>query len=184
MYTGKPLFPGKDNDDQLLRIFKLMGTPSEQTWPRVSEYSEYKPNFPVYPPLDIRTRVPMNDAYGLDILSRTLQYQPSLRISAKNALHHLYFRDILVQGTMQNTAQQFAGMDMHGHGVPQQQQFQQHPMQQQQQQQQQQQGYAMHASQQLLQSQTHQSMPQLQNNQMMPPGMPPGMQQNQNSHYQ
>jgi len=36
MTTGKPLFPGKNNDDQLLKIFALLGTPSEQTWPRYS----------------------------------------------------------------------------------------------------------------------------------------------------
>jgi negative regulator of PHO system len=95
MFTGKPLFPGKNNDDQLMRIFKLMGTPSEQTWPRVSEFTEYKASFPIYPPLDIRTRVPMTDQYGIDLLVRTLQYQPSLRVSAKDALQHLYFREVL-----------------------------------------------------------------------------------------
>ena len=36
MTTGKPLFPGKNNDDQLHKIFALLGTPNEQTWPRYS----------------------------------------------------------------------------------------------------------------------------------------------------
>ena len=34
MVTAKPLFPGKNNDDQLLKIFAVLGTPTEQTWPR------------------------------------------------------------------------------------------------------------------------------------------------------
>ena len=34
MVTGKALFPGKSNDDQLQRIFKIMGTPTEENWPR------------------------------------------------------------------------------------------------------------------------------------------------------
>lgn len=42
MASGKPLFPGKTNEDQLLKIFKTMGTPSEQTWPGVSSYTEWK----------------------------------------------------------------------------------------------------------------------------------------------
>ncbi|KAK4924685.1 negative regulator of the PHO system, partial [Elasticomyces elasticus] len=33
MYTGRPLFPGTTNEDQLQKIFRLMGTPSERTWP-------------------------------------------------------------------------------------------------------------------------------------------------------
>lgn len=33
MVSGRPLFPGKNNEDQLLRIFKLLGTPNEATWP-------------------------------------------------------------------------------------------------------------------------------------------------------
>ncbi|KAI8916820.1 negative regulator of the PHO system [Entophlyctis helioformis] len=97
MYTGKPLFPGKTNDDQLLKIFKLFGTPSEATWPSVSEFSEYKPNFAVYPPTDIKARLPMLDNLALDFITRMLQYQPHLRISAKDALSHPYFRELILQ---------------------------------------------------------------------------------------
>ncbi|KAH6566766.1 hypothetical protein BASA50_000976 [Batrachochytrium salamandrivorans] len=97
MYTGKPLFPGKTNEDQLLKIFKLLGTPSEETWPRVSEYSEFKPNFPYHPPTDLRLRLPMLDNVGLDLISRMLQYQPLIRISAKEALNHIYFGEITRQ---------------------------------------------------------------------------------------
>ena len=42
MVSGKPLFPGKTNEDQLLKIFKVMGTPTLDTWPGVSNYSEWK----------------------------------------------------------------------------------------------------------------------------------------------
>ena len=37
LLAGKPLFPGKDETDQLDRIQKMMGTPSEATWPGVSK---------------------------------------------------------------------------------------------------------------------------------------------------
>lgn len=41
--AGRPLFPGSDVDDQLKRIFKLLGTPTEDTWPGVSQLADYKP---------------------------------------------------------------------------------------------------------------------------------------------
>lgn len=47
--SGRPLFPGTDVDDQLKKIFKILGTPSEETWPGVSQLPDYKP-FPIYVP--------------------------------------------------------------------------------------------------------------------------------------
>lgn len=42
MVTGKPLFPGSSTLDELLRIFKAMGTPSEESWPGIVELPEYR----------------------------------------------------------------------------------------------------------------------------------------------
>lgn len=94
MYTGRPLFPGTTNEDQLQKIFRLMGTPNEQTWPNISQLPEYKPPQVVYPPQHISQFLPNIDAVGLDLLNRMLQYQPQMRISAKDALNHAYFNDI------------------------------------------------------------------------------------------
>lgn len=40
--AGRPLFPGNDVDDQLKRIFKLLGTPCEDNWPGLTQLPEYK----------------------------------------------------------------------------------------------------------------------------------------------
>ncbi|KAJ3189099.1 negative regulator of the PHO system [Gaertneriomyces sp. JEL0708] len=94
MYTGKPLFPGKTNEDQLVRIFKLLGTPNETTWPRVTEMPEYKPTWAVYPPGGLASKLSsVMDWPALDLLSRMLVYEPSQRISAKQALEHMYFHE-------------------------------------------------------------------------------------------
>ena len=46
MVNGKPLFPGSSNQDQLLRIFKILGTPNEKVWPGIVDLKpEYKVSF-------------------------------------------------------------------------------------------------------------------------------------------
>ncbi|CAD7928419.1 unnamed protein product [Amoebophrya sp. A120] len=101
MISGKPLFPGNTDTDQLQRIFRVLGTPSPMTWPNVADLPEWKNDFQRYEGrtweqiaqhIDERTKV--LDEYGLDLLSLFLQYDPTSRISARNALEHDYFRDL------------------------------------------------------------------------------------------
>ncbi|KAH8900317.1 protein kinase [Thozetella sp. PMI_491] len=102
MYTGRPLFPGTTNEDQLQRIFRLLGTPSERTWPGISQLAEYKPNIQmqIYATQDLRLILPQIDELGLDLLKRMLQLRPEMRISAANALRHPWFHG-LNQGQQQ-----------------------------------------------------------------------------------
>ena len=94
MASGRPLFPGTTNEDQLQRIFRLMGTPSERSWPGISQFPEYKQNFPVFATQDLRMLVPGFDQLGLSLLSSMLQLRPEMRISAANALQHPWFNDL------------------------------------------------------------------------------------------
>lgn len=105
MYTGRPLFPGTTNEDELQKIFRLLGTPSEQSWPGISKFPEYKSTFPIYATQDLRMILPQIDQQGLDLLSRMLQLRPELRVSAKDALMHPWFRD-LAQLKQQQSQQQ------------------------------------------------------------------------------
>ncbi|CAG9533888.1 unnamed protein product [Cercopithifilaria johnstoni] len=92
--AGRPLFPGADVDDQLKRIFKMLGTPTDATWPGLSQLPEFKP-MPVYhPSLTIGQVVPNLSARGRDLLQRLLICNPSHRIDAEVALRHEYFSDI------------------------------------------------------------------------------------------
>jgi negative regulator of PHO system len=94
MYTGRPLFPGTTNEDQLVRIFRIMGTPSERSWPGISQFSEYKPNLQVFNTQDLRLILPQIDPTGIDSLQRMLQLRPELRVSAHDALQHPWFGDL------------------------------------------------------------------------------------------
>lgn len=95
MYTGRALFPGSSNEDQLQRIFKIMGTPTEQTWPGVSSLPHYSTSFTMYPPQDLRDLIPQIDLMALDLLLLLLQMRPESRISCRKALQHAWFADYM-----------------------------------------------------------------------------------------
>eukprot|EP00834_Sanchytrium_tribonematis_P004074 NODE_182_length_13754_cov_0.678067.p13 type:complete len:109 gc:universal NODE_182_length_13754_cov_0.678067:9365-9039(-) len=94
MVIKRPLFPGKNNQDQLLRIFHLFGTPNETIWPGLTQLPEYHSmmqNMPNLPVRSISSVVPL-DVLGLDLLGKLLSVQPELRIGAREALTHGFFQ--------------------------------------------------------------------------------------------
>ncbi|KAF2022188.1 Pkinase-domain-containing protein [Aaosphaeria arxii CBS 175.79] len=121
MYTGRPLFPGTTNEDQLQKIFRLMGTPSERSWPGISQLPEYKGNFHVFATQDLRLILPQVDQVGLNLLNSMLQLRPEMRITAQAALNHPWFNDLPRRQHDQALAQaqQQQAQQMGGYQVPQ-----------------------------------------------------------------
>ena len=74
---------------QLQEIFRLLGRPSEQTWPNLAQNAMFNSiQWPNYPAYDLRDLIEADqiDDLGMDLLNKMLVYEPSQRITAKQAL--------------------------------------------------------------------------------------------------
>lgn len=98
MLTKRPLFPGDSEIDQIFKIFRMKGTPNNTVWPNVTQLPDFKSVFPAWPQrsiasvLNLEARIGVD---GVDLLEKMCAYNPADRISAKEALNHPYFNDIL-----------------------------------------------------------------------------------------
>uniref|UniRef100_A0A672IBG5 cyclin-dependent kinase n=1 Tax=Salarias fasciatus TaxID=181472 RepID=A0A672IBG5_SALFA len=95
LLTQKPLFPGKSEIDQINKIFKDLGSPSEKIWPGYNELPAVKKmTFTEYPYNNLRKRFgALLSDQGFDLMNKFLTYCPSKRILSDEALKHEYFRE-------------------------------------------------------------------------------------------
>lgn len=64
----RALFPGDSEIDQLFRIFRTLGTPSEAVWPGVTQLPDYKGSFPKWNRKGLEEIVPNLEPEGQDLL--------------------------------------------------------------------------------------------------------------------
>ncbi|XP_061470412.1 cyclin-dependent kinase 16 isoform X1 [Rhineura floridana] len=95
MSTGRPLFPGSTVEEQLHFIFRILGTPNEETWPGILSNEEFRAyNYPKYRPEALINHAPRLDNDGADLLGKLLQFEGRKRISADEAMRHLFFHSL------------------------------------------------------------------------------------------
>lgn len=95
LFTKKPVFQGGDEVHQLEVIFKILGTPTPEHWPGVS-------NLPWYELVKPKTAIPNHfkelfckwlSPAGLHLAEQLLAYDPEKRVTAAQALEAPYFKD-------------------------------------------------------------------------------------------
>ena len=88
----RPLFPGDSEIDQLFRIFRLLGTPTEASWPGVTALSDYQAIFPKWKGQQLKERLGRGTpAAAVELLARLVAYEPSARVTAEEALRAAFF---------------------------------------------------------------------------------------------
>ncbi|KAM6159668.1 cyclin-dependent kinase 20 isoform 2-T2 [Erethizon dorsatum] len=92
LLNGSPLFPGENDIEQLCCVLRILGTPSPQVWPELTELPDYnKISFKEQAPVPLEEVLPDASPQALDLLGRFLLYPPRQRMAASQALLHQYF---------------------------------------------------------------------------------------------
>ncbi|GAA5989506.1 hypothetical protein JCM10908_000507 [Rhodotorula pacifica] len=91
MIMRQPLFPGDSEIDEIFRIFRLLGTPNDDTWPGVTGLPDYKTTFPNWHAKNLGDHIPGSNSKSIELIAGMLAYDPSRRMSAKAALRSDYF---------------------------------------------------------------------------------------------
>ncbi|GAA5884720.1 hypothetical protein JCM3774_005902 [Rhodotorula dairenensis] len=94
LMLGQPLFPGESGIDQLVEIIKVLGTPSrEQIKTMNPNYMEHK--FPqIKPHPFVKVFRPRTPPEAIDLISKLLEYTPSARLTAIEAMCHPFFDEL------------------------------------------------------------------------------------------
>jgi len=91
LLTKKPIFPGDSEIDQLFKIFRQLGTPTEDIWHGCTSLPDYKPSFPKWRKQELSKIFENTHPAAIEVLEKMLMYEPAQRISSREALKHAYF---------------------------------------------------------------------------------------------
>lgn len=93
MIAGSTLFTGTSPRNQIERIFEILGTPEEGSWPSFKLDLEIsRLNLGKYTGYNLSESAPNLDATSQDLLLSFLKCNPNSRISANEAMKHKYFQ--------------------------------------------------------------------------------------------
>ncbi|KAJ9692084.1 hypothetical protein PVL29_011261 [Vitis rotundifolia] len=79
MVNQQSLSHGDSETDELFKIFKVLGTPNQDTWTGMNSLIDFKSAFPKWSPKDLTTNIPNLKSACIDFLSRTQHLDPNRR---------------------------------------------------------------------------------------------------------
>ena len=103
----RAFFPGDSELQQLLYIFKILGTPTEDTWPGVTDLKDWH-EFPNWQPQDLQKVFPTLHPDGVDLMRQMFIYDPAKRISVSLTRCPAAWLPALPRMACRSTIQHFA----------------------------------------------------------------------------
>ncbi|XP_031720768.1 serine/threonine-protein kinase MAK-like [Anarrhichthys ocellatus] len=94
LYTLRPLFPGKNDVDEIFKICQVLGTPKKSDWPQgynLATSMNFRFNKCVSTSLG--SLIPNASNEAITLMTDMLQWVPEKRPSAAQALQYSYFHD-------------------------------------------------------------------------------------------
>ncbi|XP_008802975.1 cyclin-dependent kinase F-4-like isoform X2 [Phoenix dactylifera] len=93
LFTLRPLFPGLSEPDEIYRICKVIGSPSENTWAEGLQLAgTIKYQFPQFSGVDLSVLIPSASKEAIDLISSLCSWDPRKRPKAAEALQHSFFQ--------------------------------------------------------------------------------------------
>ncbi|XP_020252982.1 probable serine/threonine-protein kinase At1g54610 isoform X2 [Asparagus officinalis] len=91
LFAGKPIFPGRNEVEQLHKIFKLCGSPAEDYWKKanISQSTIFRPQHPY--PRRVNETFKKFPSSTLNLLDTLLAIEPDVRGTATSALQSEFF---------------------------------------------------------------------------------------------
>ena len=100
--------------DQLNVIFDVIGTPTKQDLECVhgDKARAYLSGLTKKPPIDFQARFKGADPQALDLLKRLLQFDPTRRLTARQAMNHPYLQSLRNEQLIQNYHANITKLDL------------------------------------------------------------------------
>merc|ERR1711971_557907 len=95
LMTGRALFPGDDQIDQITKVLKLCGTPTNETLSKITseEAILYIRSLPQMDKKDFQAEFPGANPQAIDLLEKMLEVDADKRITAEGTLAHPYLAE-------------------------------------------------------------------------------------------
>ncbi|XP_063680868.1 cyclin-dependent kinase 4-like [Bolinopsis microptera] len=93
LVNRSPLFNGRTEIEQLQHIFKVVGVPSEDRFPKGCIIP--LDQFPNYTPQKMSDIIPSVSELGIDLFTNMMRFDLRDRITAANAMEHAWFDDVI-----------------------------------------------------------------------------------------
>ena len=101
LFFKEPIFKGISETDQMMAIFKVLGSPHMQTWPSLKHTDQKIKHildlFPKFVPKGfgfLKNKHTGFDECALDLISKMLVLNPVERLTARQILSHPWFNDV------------------------------------------------------------------------------------------